>query len=45
MCVCSVPGLGSGSDFTSFLQVLGVTCANMNYHYFVSVCAESSSVV
>ncbi|CAI8052637.1 N-acetylated-alpha-linked acidic dipeptidase 2 [Geodia barretti] len=29
-----VPGLGSGSDYTSFLQGFGITCSDMNYRYF-----------
>lgn len=32
-----VNDLGSGSDYTSFLQGLGITCADMNYRYFDSI--------
>ena len=43
--LCRVSGLGSGSDYTSFLQGLGITCADMSYNYFVSLFSPLSSLL
>jgi N-acetylated-alpha-linked acidic dipeptidase len=32
-----VPGLGSGSDFTAFLQSLGISCSDISYKYSANV--------